>query len=179
MILIAVSLCFDSLAVSITYGIQSKQLKTFDYLKIISILSGVQALFLVLGLFFGKVLIEYVSSFDHWIAFSLLLFLGLKMILDKDDDKDDEKSKKINFLALLLAGVATSIDALFVGFGTGLVSANVVLMGIITFVVTAIASFVGLFCGVKLSGLNRKFNILGGSILIGIGIKILIEHLFF
>lgn len=174
--LLAIGLCFDTLAVSVSFGISIKELKITHYFKIMLILAGVQAAFLCGGLFCGRETVELVSNFDHWIAFGLLTFLGVKMILEKNEDDEDNSKQNTTLIALLLAGVATSIDALFVGFGSGLINARVGLMTVTVFVVTAAAAFWGLFFGLKLKKFGCKFNIIGGVILILIGIKILIEH---
>lgn len=182
-IILAIGLCFDTLAVSIVSGpfIKSHKVASFSYFAFM--MAIVQAAFILAGLFAGSWLVEYISQFDHWIAFALLTFLGVRMILQKDDEDEgsgsDAKPSVLKFGFLLMSGVATSIDALFVGFAMGLdVKGNGIwTLPVTVFVVTALTAILGLTLGNLLSRWSSKFNIIGGSILILIGLRILITSL--
>ena len=128
-----------------------------------------------------KYSVTYFTAFEKiipWIALLLLLFIGGKMLLEgiKDDDEDDENSK-VGFSALIIQGIATSIDALSVGFTIaeyGFLSAFVcaVIIGVVTFIICFAGLVIGKRFGTRLAS---KASILGGIILIGIGIEIFIK----
>jgi len=171
----------DSFAVSVTSGLMIKKVNLSGFLKFCFVLALFQAMMPVIGWLLGKELKVYIESSDHWIAFSLLLLIGGKMIWE--GSKKGEKKKKfdpLNNIILLGLGLATSIDALVVGLSFGFLDVTIIypvlIIGITTFVITVC----GLFLGGKLhKGVNLRIEIFGGIVLIGIGIKILIQHLFF
>jgi len=181
-VILAIGLCFDTLAVSIVSGPFIKTRKVVSYSYFAFMMAIVQAAFIVGGLFSGKALVEYISQYDHWVAFALLTFLGVRMILQKDEEEEtdtDQKPSVLKFGFLLMSGVATSIDALFVGFAMGLEISGSDLWSLptIVFLVTAATAILGLTLGHMLSRWSSKFNIIGGSILILIGLRILITSL--
>ncbi|MCQ2973820.1 MAG: manganese efflux pump MntP family protein [Bacteroidales bacterium] len=179
--ILSVGLCFDTLAVSVVSGPFITNRKTINYSYFAFVLALVQAAFILGGLFSGSIVVQFVASFDHWLAFVLLMFLGLRMILSKEENNEEDSQKKFNVLklpVLLAMGVATSIDALFVGFSLGLVDNNVVEITLSVFFVTALAAIIGLTLGRLFKNqLGKKLNIIGGIILILIGVKILVTHL--
>lgn len=175
-IFIAISLSIDSFAVSVICGIKSIKIKILLLLKIALILSIFQAGFTALGWFFGYFLKDLISSFDHWLAFFILLLVGGKMIYDSFKDKD-KKINNTNFLLLCGLGIATSIDAVAVGLSLSLLEANIYIITLIIGVITFIFSGSGILIGCKFGNKFSKAEIFGGIILIIIGIKILIEHL--
>ncbi len=181
-IVLAIGLCFDTLAVSMVSGPFIKTRKVASYSYFAFMMAIVQAAFILGGLFSGKELVRYVSEWDHWIAFALLTFLGVRMILQKDDDEsgDGERPGVLRFGYLLMSGVATSIDALFVGFAMGFDSESgesIITLPLVVFLVTAATALLGLTLGHMLSRWSSKFNITGGCILILIGLRILITSL--
>ena len=179
-ILIAIAVCFDSLAVSTACALQSKiryrrgMLMAFTF-------AIFQGAFPLLGAMIGNVADELIKVIDHWIAFGLLAFVGGKMIYDcscpieKRTNFDTSK-----FTVILTLAIATSIDAFMVGIGYGLSSTipQILLTTIIIAIATFLASMLGVYIGNRNLPLNeRATNIIGGIVLIGLGLKILIQHL--
>ena len=133
----------------------------------------------VIGWLLGKQLKVYIESIDHWIAFILLIIIGGKMIWE--GSKKEEKRKQfdpLNNLILLGLGLASSIDALVIGLSFGFLDVEIIYPILIIGITTFLVAVLGLFLGGKLQkSVNLKLEILGGIVLIGIGLKILIEHL--
>lgn len=182
---IAIGLAMDAFSVSITSGILLKKVKVVNAIKIGLYFGIFQLLMLYCGNLAGSAFSKYISAFDHWIAFVLLSIIGGKMLIDamgKDEEKEtvDEKNPLGNKTLLLLA-VATSIDALAVGVSFAAMGVNNILYcSIIVGAVAFIFSYAGIYIGNKCGDLfGNKADILGGIVLIGIGVKILVEHLFF
>lgn len=178
---IAVGLSMDAFAVSICKGLSTKDLKVKHYLTVGLWFGGFQALMPSIGYFLGSRFESYITSFDHWIAFILLGFIGANMIkeaLSKEEEKDEENNS-FAFKAMLVLAVATSIDAMTVGIMFGLLpGVNIVwavsFIGITTFIFSAAGLKVGNVFGLKY---KSKAEFAGGLILILMGIKILLEHL--
>ena len=121
----------------------------------------------------------YINSLDHWIAFILLSYLGSKMIYESRKDSDD-KIDSLSLKTIATLGLATSIDAMAVGVGMAFLKTTIIFPVIVITITTFIFSILGLFLGSKFGKIKfLKIELIGGLILIGIGIKILIEHLFF
>lgn len=179
--LLAIGLSFDSFAVSISSGVAKTQMRFLAATKIAFSLAFFQALMPLLGWLIGKQMIRYVENFDHWIAFTLLALLGFKMIFESF--KHDGQKAGFNphdTLTLLGMSLATSIDALIVGISFGFLRYNIWISLLVIGIVTFIISMLGILFG-KRTGewLGKWAEILGGLILIGIGAKILIQHLYF
>ena len=178
--LLAAGLCFDTFAVSLTGGICTQgSLGRRQILKIILCFAVFQA-----GLSFAGWLLGYsVSDYISWVAFVLLGYIGVKMIVEgcSREDESVSKSSLLNPRQLVLLSIATSIDAVAVGISLALVKLPFLKIGICTamvFVCTALASLAGLLGGRRLgASVGKKSEILGGLILIAIGARILIEHL--
>ena len=170
----------DALAVSISHGITINKQRTNHALKIGLFFGSFQALMPFIGWSAGLNLRNLISGVDHWIAFGLLTFIGCKMIYEsKKMDGRGKETKPLNLPTLLVLSVATSIDALAVGISFALLKISIVTPIIVIGVVTFVLSFLGVLTGSKIGHFfEKKIEILGGLILIGIGIKILIEHLF-
>jgi len=176
---ISVGLAMDCFAVSIACTANLRSLKPHNYL-IPGISFGLfQASMFLGGLFLGSGLSRFIQVVDHWIAFGLLLGIGLKMIFQKrKEDCEEEKCMLENPSVLLVLSVATSIDALVVGFGIGVLKSSIIIPTLMIGVVTFLLTIIGRGLGKKLGSLfAKKAEILGGLILIGIGVKILITHL--
>src|SRR4030042_5960615 len=114
-LLIAIGLAMDALAVSITYGITIKQQKINNALKIGLSFGSFQAFMPLIGWLAGLSLRDLISGVDHWIAFGLLSLIGCKMIYESTKIRDDKGIRSLNVFILLLLSIATSIDALAVG----------------------------------------------------------------
>ncbi len=176
---IALGLAMDAFAVSISSGITIKHQRFKNALKVAIFFGGFQAIMPILGWFAGYNLREFISDIDHWAAFGLLSIIGCKMIYDSIKRGSDKKETNImNLYVLLILSIATSIDALAVGVSFAFLEiviwTPVIIIGIITFIL----SFIGVYIGNKLGHFcKNQIGIVGGLILIGIGIKILVEHI--
>ncbi|MBO4588438.1 MAG: manganese efflux pump [Bacteroidales bacterium] len=179
--LLALALCVDTLAVSTACGLKYK-LSRWRWVLLSLTLAVAQGLFPLSGALIGSVCEQFIRAIDHWVAFALLLAIGVKMIADAFRKKDDSdlKANTLNFGAMCLLGVATSIDAFAVGIGFGLnctILQSVVTCGIIT-LVTFIVSVVGTTLGRAGRQIPERWaSVIAGLVLIGIGVKILVEHL--
>lgn len=195
-LLIGVSLAMDAFAVSVTDGLCYNKFSKGKAASIPATFGIFQAVMPMVGYFvaFGisQAFQEAFDAIDHWLAFALLALIGGKMLFDAIREirsKQDEEThlKEYSFLEVLVQGVATSIDALFVGISfaatEGLKDSipNMLLSVVIIGVVTFCISLAGLFIGVKVGKAFKKHasisEIIGGLVLIGIGLKILIEGL--
>ena len=181
--MIGVGLSMDAFAVAICKGLNMRKLDKVQTLVSAFFFGGFQALMPFVGWLLGKQFEAYITSFDHWIAFVLLAFIGGKMIWDvfKGDDKDEsccEEGAKLDVKELFMLAIATSIDALAVGISFAFLQVNIVsaitLIGCTTFVISAAGVFIGHKFGSKY---EDKASLAGGIILILIGLKILLEHL--
>lgn len=178
LILIAIGLGMDAFAVSICKGISMSKMN-WKKAIIIGLYFGIfQALMPVIGFTLGKTFENLVTSIDHWIAFGLLLIIGIKMIIDAFKEDNISVNDSINWKVMVILAIATSIDALAVGITFAFLQVNLLLavsiIGIITFILCVIGTKIGNNFGNKF---ENKAEILGGIVLIFIGVKILLEHL--
>ena len=178
-ILIAVGLSMDAVAVAVSYGITRKSMNFSDATWMASWFGGFQAVMPLLGWLAGSTFKNLITGIDHWIAFVLLVFIGARMIFEALFGKERNIPViSLDIGTLLLLSVATSIDALVVGLSLSLIDIPIVTPVIIIGCVTFFLSHLGVLIGKKLGRLfARKVGIVGGLILIAIGVKILIEHL--
>lgn len=177
LLLIALGLCMDTFAISISCGMCMRKDRWRSALKVALIFGASQAVMPVLGWLAGTGLKHLISAVDHWIAFGLLSLIGGKMIYESfvltEKTIDPRKTRVLFVLAL-----ATSIDALAVGLSLALLDVAILRPAAVIGCVTFIVAFTGVFVGHKAgAALEKKAEVLGGLILIGIGIKILFEHL--
>ena len=179
-ILLAIGLSMDSFAVSITNGLTIRELNVKRILTISFSLAIFQALMPLVGWFAGIGIEKYIKELDHWIAFILLSFIGVKMIYEGVKKNNIAKDSELKILTLIGQSIATSIDAFAVGISFALLDVSIVtpilIIGIITFGVSLIGLQLGKYFGKRI---GKTVEIFGGIVLIGIGIKILIEHLYF
>lgn len=179
LLLLAISLAMDAFAVSICGSmVLAPTSRTTGALRFGLWFGAFQFLMPVLGYFGAVSFIDYITEYDHWIAFLLLGYLGVNMIREAKEACHVKQSYTLKEMAVL--AIATSIDALAVGISLAFLEVNIwfasTLIGIVTFV---IATFGGL-AGFKLgSAVGARANVCGGVVLICIGIKILLEHLGF
>jgi putative Mn2+ efflux pump MntP len=180
-VLIAVGLAMDCFAVSITSGITLKQVRVRDAAKIALFFGLFQAGMPTLGWLAGEGLADLVSGVDHWIALGLLSFIGGKMIYEAFKKEESEKEfNPLRLHVLLMLSIATSIDALAVGVSFAFLGVFILTPIIIIGTVTFLISLTGVFVGCRFGQIfKNKFKIVGGLVLIGIGIKVLIQDLFF
>ncbi|MBI4744030.1 MAG: manganese efflux pump [Actinobacteria bacterium] len=178
---IAVGLSMDAFAVSVTSGFTIKNLKTNHAFKIAVSFGLFQAIMPTIGWLAGLSLRDFISNIDHWIAFGLLSAIGFKMIFESVTMKSEDKEiNPLNIYVLLVLSIATSIDALAVGLSLSFLKIFIITPVIMIGTVTFLFSFAGVFIGNKFGHFfENKIELAGGLILIVIGVKILIEHLFF
>lgn len=179
-ILIGVGLSMDAFAASIAHGVCIVESKLKNFLKIAFFFGFFQAVMPLLGWFLGSSFKNLIEGFDHWIAFGLLLFIGIKMIVEaaKTRNKGDTRCS-LDPKRLLLLSFATSIDAFAVGVTFSFLNISIIEPVLIIGLVTFVISFIGAcLCGIFDKLFGKKVEIIGGLILIGIGVKIVIEHLY-
>jgi len=179
--IIALGLAMDAFAVSITSGVTMRCFETRPALRVAIFFGGFQALMPVLGWLAGSSFQKYIAAFDHWIAFGLLVFIGGKMIVESFFiEKTEDKCDPNNITTVFILALATSIDALAVGLSFSVLDVQIIYPAFIIGIVTFLLSLLGVYIGEKFGSLfENKIEFIGGVILIGIGVKILIEHLFF
>ena len=176
-ILIALSLAMDSFSVAITRGLAITQKNIVsEALKVAFFFGIFQAIMPLIGWLAGMSILEFISAFDHWITFGLLTLIGLRMIYEaiKTESKKIVSSPSLSVLVML--SIATSIDALAVGLSYSFLTGSIVMPAIIIGVITFSLSFLGVYIGKRFGAIFKKIGVVGGLILIGIGIKILTEH---
>lgn len=176
-VLIAIGLAMDAFAVSICKGLAQKDPPLRTCL-IVGLWFGIfQALMPTIGFFLGSAFYDLISDYDHWIAFILLLVIGLNMIREALSGEEEDMNADISVKTMLPLAIATSIDALAVGISLAMTEDSIVLpallIGLITFVISAVGVKIGGKVGSKF---GTKAEIVGGVILILIGVKILLEH---
>lgn len=179
--LIGVGLAMDAFAVSICKGLAMRRMNYKKAIIIAAFFGVFQALMPALGYVLGTTFANKIAAIDHWIAFILLALIGANMIketLSSDDDECQDDSLRLGDLIML--SIATSIDALAVGITFAFFNVSLLLsvsmIGIITFIICVIGVKVGNVFGEKY---KSKAELAGGLILIVMGAKILIDHLFF
>lgn len=178
-ILIAIGLSMDSFAVSITNGLTIRELTVKKILIISFSLAIFQALMPLAGWFAGIGIEKYIVELDHWIAFFLLSFIGMKMIYEGVKKNDIAKNSELKTLTLIGQSFATSIDAFAIGISFALLNMSIVtpvlIIGVITFGFSLLGLQLGKYFGKRI---GKTAVIIGGIVLIGIGLKIIIEHQF-
>ena len=179
LILIGISLSMDAFAVSICKGLSVGKIKPKHMLIAGLWFGGFQALMPLIGYLLGSTFEQYITSIDHWVAFILLGIIGINMIKESRETENDQDAS-FGFKAMLVLAVATSIDALAVGITFAFLKVDILLaitlIGITTFAFSAAGIKIGSVFGAKY---KSKAEFFGGAVLVFLGIKILIEHLFF
>jgi len=196
--LIALGLAMDAFAVAVSCGFMIKQLHLRYAMRVAVFFGLFQAVMPLLGWLSGCTIRDYIQAFDHWVAFGLLAFIGGKMIYESFMIKEIDTCKTCPYAAdgtcpefqerikqqfsvrtLFILAVATSIDALAVGVSISILGEPIVMPSIVIGIVAFVMSLAGVIIGNKVGHLfESKIEIIGGLVLIGIGIKILIQDLF-
>lgn len=167
----------DAFAVSVGKGMTLTQVRPRHALTAGAWFGAFQALMPIIGYFVGRSFASYVASVDHWIAFGLLILIGANMIREAVWGDDEEIDGNFGFRTMLLMAIATSIDAMAVGISMAFLDVDIWMSALVIGVVTLSLSAVGVYLGSLFgSRLGSKAGIIGGLILIAIGIKIVIEH---
>lgn len=183
-LILALALCVDTLVVSATTAFRSKMAYKRGLLMAL-ILGFCQFAFPLAGAVIGDVARSFIEAVDHWVAFGLLAIVGGKMVVEGFRNEEEAESTKYSNLSVgmfFLLGVATSIDGLAVGIGLGLDNALKTVLWVVAIigVVTFLVSMLGIYLGKRnIPVPERTANIIAGMVLIGLGAKILIEHLYF
>ena len=177
--LIAVGLGMDAFAVAISAGVVLREISFRQVFRLSFHFGLFQFLMPIVGWFAGMTVAGLIADYDHWIAFCLLVCIGGKMIRDSFKKEDELKMvDPTRGFALIVLSIATSIDALAVGLSLAFLNVTILYPSVVIGIVAAAMTVTGMLFGKKLGQFfGKKVEILGGLILIGIGIKILIEHL--
>lgn len=179
-LLLSFALAMDAFAVSIGLGVKRKEFDKMLALKAALFFGIFQALMPFIGHMASLGVGSLIESIDHWVAFLLLSLIGGKMLYESFGENTEDEISIITNKVLLILAIATSIDAMAAGFTLNLLDFNPYISMIIIGVVTFLFSFVGVYIGSKGgSFLEDKAEKLGGVVLIGIGVKILVEHTLF
>lgn len=191
LIILAIALAMDCFTVSIVFGVLLRKIQWRTMLSVAILFGLFQAIMPLIGWLATNSFRSLIEDYDHWIAFGLLAFLGGRMIKesfsDDEDDNNDNNKKHINPQSIktqLLFAVATSIDALAVGISfvcIGYTSLSSMLMPVtIIGIGSLVFSLAGSLLGIRFGkGVEKRLKpeLIGGMVLIGIGVKVLIEHL--
>ena len=177
-IAIGIGLAMDSFAASICKGLSIKKMSP-KKIFLIAFYFGIFHLGMpVIGYFLGTTFSSYANRIDHWIAFILLAFIGIRMIISSFSKKKSKHTDDTSFKQMFALVIATSIDALAIGVTFAFFETNIILSASIIGVITFVLSTIGVTIGHKFGGkLGKKAELAGGVILVMIGLKILLEHL--
>ncbi|MDD0975990.1 manganese efflux pump MntP [Pseudomonas fontis] len=180
LIFLALAMSTDAFAAAIGKGSSLHKPRFIEALRMGLIFGVIEAITPIVGWAIGHAASRYVETWDHWIAFALLLGLGLHMVYNgvKEDVEVEEKPGKHSFLMLAVTAFATSIDAMAVGIGLAFVDVNILVaagaIGLATMVMVTIGVMLGRVLGTLV---GKRAEILGGIVLMLVGATILYEHL--
>jgi len=177
-ILLAVALGVDAFSVAIGVGAADDRKSWKPVLRLACAFGLFQFAMPLAGWLAGLTIVDIIAVYDHWVAFILLAYVGGKMIWEGlRRERDEKKADQTRGFPLLLLSVATSIDALAVGFSFSILKAPILLPAVIIGMVCFLMTAVGMIFGKVLAKLfGRKVEVFGGVVLIAIGVKIVIEH---
>lgn len=176
---LALALAMDAFAVALGTGAVLSRLTGRHLFRLGFHFGLFQALMPVIGWLAGLTIMQWVEAWDHWIAFSLLAIIGGRMIYEafSDEEKTDDRDPTKG-LSLVLLSIATSIDALAVGFSLSVIGVSIWMPALVIGLVAGVLTIVGMLLGGRIGDRwGSRVEILGGLVLIAIGAKILIEHL--
>src|SRR5512145_1374523 len=181
LIALACALAMDAFAVAIVTGLTLEPMTRRHVFRLAFHFGLFQALMPTIGWFAGKAVYRYIAAFDHWVAFGLLAFVGGKMLLEAFDSEDEHRTTATDPTSgwsLVVLSIATSIDALAVGLSLAMIGAAIVVPAIVIGLVAAAFTAVGMGLGRRVGAIwGKRVEVLGGVILVGIGVKILLDHL--
>ncbi len=179
-LLLGVALSLDTFAVSVTLGACCNRSTSFERMRFLILMGLFHVAMILIGWLCGNTIHRIIESFDHWIAFGLLAFLGVKMIIESfSSNEEPPKSTVLSLQNTLLLCVADSIDALATGFSLSMQSVRIgivwaaLIIGFLAFLISGLGIQLGRYFSSKL---GAKATLVGGIILIVIGARILIEH---
>lgn len=180
--ILSIALAIDASIASFSQGTiltVNKRKNSFILALFMAIFQGVMP---VIGWFIARGFYNQLKEFDHWIAFTVFLILGIKFIYDalKKEDNEEQIRTCLSFYCILSLSFATSIDALVAGATLSFLSIDIVFPSVIIGITTFVGSLIGFWSGYYLKKLNKTlFEVLGGVLLIALGFKVLIQHLFY
>ena len=180
LLFIAVGLSADCFAVALSSSCAMKTLTRFQILRTSLSFGLFQAIMPVLGWLAGRTLINFIGSFDHWLAFALLGFVGGRMIWESfhPEREDEKKTDFTKGWVLLTLSLATSIDALAVGLSFAFLKVNILAASLTIGITCFLITIIGFILGRKVGEyVGKRAELVGGLILIAIGLKILLTHL--
>lgn len=183
--LIALGLAMDAFAVSVANGVIIREVKISHAIRFGLYFGIFQFAMPLIGWLIGMTFVDYIAVIDHWVAFVLLSFIGVNMLMDalaKDKNPIElrHNSEIMKWQNMTMMAIATSIDALAVGISFAVIYTDIIVSAVIIGVIAFIMSMLGVLLGKSLGRLFRRgAEIVGGLILIIIGTKILIEHLIY
>ena len=178
---IAIGLAMDAFAVSIAAGVSLKKVRSRQIFRLAWHFGFFQAMMPVIGWFAGLTVRSLIEHYDHWIAFALLAFVGIRMIWEafQDETSRDQRLDPTKGWTLVILSVATSIDALAVGLSLSMLKISIWGPALIIGLIAGMFTIIGLQLGQKVGSvgrLSRYAEIIGGIVLLIIGLKILYEH---
>ena len=177
-LLISIGLAMDAFAVSVCKGLAMKKMSWKKAIIIGLYFGAFQAIMPTIGFFLGTTFERFITNVDHWVAFILLVGIGINIVKEAFDKESENRNDNVDVKTMLVLSVATSIDALAIGITFACLKIHIVMpvitIGLITFIISVIGVKIGNRFGDKY---EKKAEIMGGVILILLGIKILLEHL--
>jgi manganese efflux pump family protein len=176
---LAVALAMDALAVAIVTGLTLKPMTGRHVFRLAFHFGLFQALMPTIGWAAGTAVYRYIAAFDHWVAFGLLAFVGGKMVWGALHGADDAKVSHdpTSGWSLVVLSIATSIDALAVGLSLAMIGSTILVPAVVIGLVAALFTGTGMLLGYRIgASWGKRVEVLGGLILVGIGVKILIQH---
>lgn len=184
---IAVALSIDAMVVALCWGAVQPTINASHILKFSLVFGAFQALMPALGWLAGGALYSLISAWDHWVAFLLLFFVAVSMVreaFEKDDDTEECECRSmgsdIAWGKLSMLAVATSLDALAVGFSFAMVKTPIVMpaivIGVVCAILTALSMLAARVLSEKAARHSKKLSLLGAAVLLLIGLRILFEH---
>lgn len=177
-LLISIGLAMDAFAVSVCKGLAMKKMSWKKAIIIGLYFGAFQAIMPTIGFSLGTAFERFITNVDHWVAFILLVGIGINMVKEAFDKESENKNDNVDVKTMLVLSIATSIDALAIGITFACLKIHIVMpvitIGLITFIISVIGVKIGNRFGNKY---EKKAEIMGGVILILLGIKILLEHL--
>ena len=179
-LLIAVGLAADAFAVSVGVGSSGIVSDKRSSIRLSFHLGLFQFLMPIIGWYAGNSFAFLIGEYDHWIAFVILLYIGGKMVWEGYKN-DPEKIRKnlTKGMSMVLVSIATSIDALALGLSLAFLNITIFYPSVVIGIVTFILAVIGFEAGIKLKNkFSNKVEIFGGLVLIGVGAKILLAHIF-
>lgn len=181
LITIAIALALDAFAVAIATGVQLQCVNAAQTIRMSVVFGAFQAIMPLIGWFLGIKVKHIIESFDHWVAFGLLVFVGARMIYEavlREEETDCSLDNTCGSRLIMLS-IATSIDALAVGLSLAVINIEIwtpaLVIGIVCLIFTAVGLHLGKIIG-SIQSIGQKAEVVGGLVLIAISIKILFDH---